>query len=88
MSINFPDSFRLLIPLGGTYAAIGRNIPGIAFSAANSEQRSYTWINKTTPSGHPDPATIQAQLALDVVKALIKGATLGEPLLPLGYGIK
>ena len=73
---------------GGTYAAIGRNIPGIAFSGGNSEQRSYTWINETTPSGYPDPATVQGQLAVDIVQQLVKGTPAGQRLLPLGYGIK
>jgi 5'-nucleotidase len=73
--------------MGGTYAAICRGLPGIAFSAANSEQRSYTWINKTTPSGHPDPAIINAQLAHTVVSQLINNTKAGEPLLPPGYGI-
>lgn len=74
--------------MGGTYAAIGRNIPGIAFSGANSEQRSYTWINATTASGQPDPATIHAQLAFKVVQQLIDGTPSGQRLLPVGYGIK
>ncbi|EHY55841.1 hypothetical protein HRR83_006775 [Exophiala dermatitidis] len=82
-----PFYYTLSGTIGGTYAAIQRNIPAIAFSGANSEQRSYTWINKTTASGHPDPATIHAQLALDVVTALVKGSKPGERLLPLGYGI-
>ncbi|KIX94416.1 uncharacterized protein Z520_09802 [Fonsecaea multimorphosa CBS 102226] len=73
--------------IGATYAAIGRNIPGIAFSGGNSEQRSYTWINKTTASGYPDPATIQAQLATNLVNQLVKGSRSGKPLLPLGYGL-
>ncbi|KIX08116.1 5'/3'-nucleotidase SurE [Rhinocladiella mackenziei CBS 650.93] len=72
---------------GGTYAAVGRNIPAIAFSGANSEQRSYTWINQTTPSGYPDPATIQAQLAVDLVNQLVNNPHGSKPLMPLGYGI-
>lgn len=67
---------------------MGRNIPGIAFSGGNSEQRSYTWINKTTASGHPDPATIQAQLAANLVNQLINKTAPGKPLMPLGYGLK
>ncbi|EXJ68289.1 uncharacterized protein A1O5_08904 [Cladophialophora psammophila CBS 110553] len=71
-----------------TYAAIQRNIPGIAFSGGNSEQRSYTWINKTTASGYPDPATIQAQLATNLVNQLVKSAQGATPLMPTGYGLK
>ena len=73
--------------MGATYAAVGRGLPGIAFSGGNGEQRSYTWINKTTPSGYPDPATIQGQLAVDIVNQLINGTKPGSPYLPTGYGI-
>lgn len=73
--------------MGGTYSAIGRGIPGIAFSGGNSEQRSYTWINKTTPSGSPDPATIQAMIAVNLVQQLVNNTKPGQPILPLGYGI-
>ncbi|OCT51594.1 Acid phosphatase [Cladophialophora carrionii] len=73
--------------IAGTYAAIQRNLPGIAFSGANSEQRSYTWINKTTPSGHPDPATIQAQLATNLVNQLVNATRGKDRILPLGYGL-
>ncbi|EXJ85287.1 hypothetical protein A1O3_05962 [Capronia epimyces CBS 606.96] len=82
-----PFYYTLSGTIGGTYTAIGRNLPGIAFSGGNSEQRSYTWINKTTTTGHPDPATIHGQLAVDIVNQLIKGTKPGERLLPLGYGI-
>jgi 5'-nucleotidase len=73
--------------MGGTYAAIGRGIPGIAYSAANGEQRSYAWINTTTASGHPDPATLQAQLAFSLANKLIKATKSGQPILPSGYGV-
>ncbi|EXJ86076.1 hypothetical protein A1O1_06445 [Capronia coronata CBS 617.96] len=82
-----PFYYTLSGTIGGTYAAIGRNLPGIAFSGANSEQRSYTWINQTTVSGYPDPATIHAQLAVDIVTQLVGASKPGERLLPLGYGI-
>ncbi|KAK5257379.1 hypothetical protein LTR40_009616 [Exophiala xenobiotica] len=82
-----PFLYTLSGTMGGTYAAVGRNLPGIAFSGSNSEQRSYTWVNATTSSGYPDPATIQAQLAVDVVNALVNGSAPGQPLMPLGYGI-
>jgi 5'-nucleotidase len=74
--------------MGGTYAAVGRGIPGIAFSGANSEQRSYTWINATTASGFPDPATIQGRLAANVVEQLANGTKPGKRLMPVGYGLK
>ncbi|KAI7097609.1 hypothetical protein KC352_g38560, partial [Hortaea werneckii] len=43
--------------------------------------------NETTESGYPDPATIQAQLAVDVVNTLVNNTTPGQPLLPQGYGL-
>ncbi|KAF7198094.1 Acid phosphatase [Pseudocercospora fuligena] len=82
-----PFLYTLSGTAGYTYASVGRGYPAIAFSGGNPEQRSYTWINKTTASGHPDPATIQAQLAVKVVQALVKATPKGERLLPLGYGI-
>ncbi|KAF2170511.1 hypothetical protein M409DRAFT_64222 [Zasmidium cellare ATCC 36951] len=82
-----PFLYTLSGTAGYTYASVGRGYPAIAFSGGNSEQRSYQWINQTTASGHPDPATIQAQLALKVVNALIKSTPPGERLLPLGYGL-
>ncbi|EMD00228.1 hypothetical protein BAUCODRAFT_83963, partial [Baudoinia panamericana UAMH 10762] len=72
---------------GYTYFSVGRGIPAIAFSGGNSEQRSYQWINQTTPSGYPDPATIQAQLAVNVVQTLVNNTPAGTPLLPQGYGL-
>lgn len=82
-----PFLYTLSGTMGGTYAAIGRNLPGIAFSGANSEQRSYTWINQTTKSGSPDPAVIQAKLAYTIISQLINSTKSGERLLPYGYGI-
>lgn len=82
-----PFFYTLSGTAGYTYASIGRGYPGIMFSGGNGDQRSYQWINKTTPSGYPDPATIQAQLAVNVVQTLIKNTKPGERLLPLGYGI-
>lgn len=79
--------FTISGTIGGTYSAIGRGIPGIAFSGGNSEQRSYTWINKTTKSGSPDPATIQAQLAVNLIQQIVNNTKPGQPVLPLGYGI-
>ncbi|OAG37210.1 hypothetical protein AYO21_08628 [Fonsecaea monophora] len=73
--------------MGGTYAAVGRGYPAIAFSGGNSEQRAYTWINATTASGHPDPATIQGRLAADVVEQLVNGTKAGKRLMPVGYGL-
>lgn len=82
-----PFLYTLSGTAGYTYGSVGRGYPAIAFSGGNSEQRSYQWINKTTASGHPDPATIQAQLAVKVVQALVKNTKKGERLMPLGYGI-
>jgi len=89
---NFGDNlgsflYTLSGTMGATYAAIGRGLPGIAFSGGNTGQRSYQWLNATTASGYPDPATITAQLAVDVVNQLVNKTKSGERLLPLGYGI-
>lgn len=82
-----PFLYTLSGTLGYTYVSVGRDIPAIAFSSGNSEHRAYTEVNKTTPSGHPDPATIQGQLVVDVVSALVNSTPSGERLLPSGYGI-
>jgi 5'-nucleotidase len=73
--------------MGSTYVGVGRGIPGIAFLGGNGEQRSYQWINSTTPSGAPDPAIILGQLAVDVVEQLIKNTPPGSPILSLAYGL-
>lgn len=72
--------------LSHRYAAIERSVPAIAFSGGNGAQRGYMAINKTTPSGHPDPATIDAQLSVDIVNQLAKKGNHSQ-LLPFGYGI-
>lgn len=82
-----PFLYTLSGTAGYTYASVGRGYPAIAFSGGNSEQRSYQWINKTTASGAPDPATIQAQLAVKVVRAMVNSTKPGERILPLGYGV-
>lgn len=43
-------------------------------------------ISKTNPSGHPDPATIDAQLSVEIVNQLAKKGDKSQ-LLPYGYGI-
>ena len=68
------------------YAAVERSIPAIAFSGGNGAQRSYKEVNKTTPSGYPDPATIDAQLSVAIVNQLAKKSNKAQ-LLPYGYGI-
>ncbi|KIW95165.1 5'/3'-nucleotidase SurE [Cladophialophora bantiana CBS 173.52] len=73
--------------IGGTFAAIQRNIPGVAFSGGDSEQRSYAWINKTTASGYPDPATIQAQLATNLANQLVNSSQGARPLMSAGFGL-
>ena len=82
-----PFLYTLSGTAGYTYSSVGRGYPAIAFSGGNGEQRSYQWINQTTPSGYPDPATVQAQLAVKVVQTLVNNTQAGERLLPLGYGI-
>ena len=80
--------FTLSGTMGATYAAVGRNIPAIAFSGGSiGGQRSYTSINATTPSGYPDPATIYAQLSVRLVEQLAKNTKPGKRILPLGYGL-
>ena len=74
--------------IGATYAAVGRGIPGIAFSGGSlGGQRGYKEINATTPSGYPDPATIYAQLSVSLVNQLANSTRPGKSLLPLGYGL-
>ena len=69
------------------YAAVERGIPAIAFNAGNPLQRSYRDIEVTTQSGAPDPATIDAQLSVDLVQQLVKGADRRDRLLPYGHGL-
>ncbi|KAM0801666.1 5'/3'-nucleotidase sure [Usnea florida] len=88
---NFGDNlgpflYTLSGTIGATYAAVERSLPAIAFSGGNGAQRSYKEINKTTPSGYPDPATIDAQLSVALVNQLAKNAKK-SPLLPLAYGL-
>ncbi|KAG8531725.1 uncharacterized protein KY384_003357 [Bacidia gigantensis] len=82
-----PFFYTLSGTIGATYAAVERGIPGIAYSDATAEQRSYTYINKTTPTGYPDRATIYAQASVDLVQQVIAGASNKSQLLPYGYGI-
>ena len=84
---NFGDNlgpflYTLSGTIGATYAAVERSLPAIAFSGGNNGQRSYKEINKTTPSGYPDPATIDAQLSVALVNQLAKNAKKSR-LLPL-----
>lgn len=88
---NFGDNLGpFLYTLSGTiaasYAAVERSLPAIAFSGGNDGQRSYKEINKTTPSGYPDPATVDAQLSVALVDQLAQKGNRSQ-LLPLGYGI-
>ncbi|KAI1254633.1 hypothetical protein MGN70_003646 [Eutypa lata] len=84
-----PFLFTISGTMGATYAAVGRGIPGIAFSASNSTQRSYKTVDGSeTAEGHPaDPATINAQLSVKLVNELARSAKPGQPLLPPGYGL-
>lgn len=74
---------------GAAYSAVTRNLPAIAFSAGNLQQRSYKELNSTsqTASGLADPATISAQLSLEIINGLINNTKAGERLLPFGYGL-
>ena len=84
-----PFLFTLSGTMGSTYAAVGRGLPGIAFSAANDTQRSYKTVDRNqTEDGYPaDIATINAELSVRLVDELAKSARPGQPLLPHGYGI-
>lgn len=84
-----PFLYTLSGTMGATYAAVGRGIPGIAFSAFNNNQRSYKTIDRNvTAEGYPvDTATINAQLSVKLVNELARSAKPGQPLLPPGYGI-
>ncbi|KAF6240920.1 hypothetical protein HO173_000712 [Letharia columbiana] len=82
-----PFLYTLSGTMGATYAAVERSLPAIAFSGGNNGQRSYKEINKTTPSGFPDPATVDAQLSVALVNQLAKNGLNKSQLLPLGYGI-
>lgn len=73
---------------GCSYTAVERGIPAIAFSGGNAGLRSYKEINKTTPSGFLDPATIDAQLSVDLVNQIAQNAKGKDRILPFGYGIK
>ncbi|KAI9839211.1 MAG: hypothetical protein M1819_003204 [Sarea resinae] len=88
---NFGDNagpvlYTLSGTIGGTYSAVSRGYPGIAFSAGNTGQRSYKQLNKSTASGYPDPATIAANLSTNLVNQIAKAA-IGKQLLPDGYGL-
>ena len=84
-----PFLFTLSGTMGSTYAAVGRGLPGIAFSAANDTQRSYKTVDRNrTEDGYPaDIATINAELSVKLVNELAKSVRPGQPLLPHGYGI-
>ena len=81
-----PFLYTLSGTIGATYAAVERSLPAIAFSGGNGGQRSYKEINQTTPSGHPDPATIDAQLSVSLVDQLAEQGNKSQ-LLPFGYGL-
>lgn len=74
---------------GAAYSAVSRNLPAIAFSAGNLGQRVYTEVNTTaeTASGLADPATISAQLSLQIIQGLANNTAPGDRLLPFGYGL-
>ena len=72
--------------IGATYTAVERGIPGIAFSGGYGIQTPYFSVNTTTAAGLKDPATIQGQLAANLLQQLIANSKGGR-LLPLGYGI-
>ena len=85
---NFRSLYTLSGTIGGTYAAVGRGIPGIAFSGGSLYgQRSYLNINQTTNTSYPDPATIYAQLSTSLVNQLANNTKPGKPIFPSGYGL-
>ncbi|KAJ5702828.1 sure-like protein [Penicillium malachiteum] len=72
--------------IGNTYYAIGRGIPAIAFSAANSASTSYKDVVSKTAAGLKDPQTIAGELSAAFAENIIR-ETKGGRILPLGYGI-
>ncbi|KAF3922247.1 Exopolyphosphatase [Dactylellina cionopaga] len=81
-----PFVFTLSGTVGAAYAAVGRGIPSIAFSATDILNRKYTAVNNTSTSR--DPATIIGKLAAKVVNQLEeKGIGKNGRLLPYGYGL-
>ncbi|KAK3171259.1 hypothetical protein OEA41_003343 [Lepraria neglecta] len=84
--LYYPTTRHLPTDILLSYAALERGIPGIGFSGGNDAQRGYKEVNATTKSGYPDPATIDAQLSVDIVNQLAKNGNL-EQLLTYGYGI-
>lgn len=88
-----PFLYTLSGTMGATYAAAGRGIPAISFSASNDTQRSYKEVDRSvTAEGLPtDPATLNARLAVKLVNELARSAAqpgpAKQPLLPSGYGL-
>ncbi|KAJ6263894.1 Exopolyphosphatase [Drechslerella dactyloides] len=81
-----PFLFTLSGTIGAAYAAVGRGIPAVAFSATNILDRKYTTVNSTDD----DPAAIVGKLAARVVKQLAdksKNGSKNRRILPYAYGI-
>jgi 5'-nucleotidase len=76
-----PFLYSLSGTIGGTYAAIERGIPGVAFSAANSTHRGFLSID-----GPDDVAWLNANASVKIVNALGDSVKSGR-ILPYGYGI-
>ncbi|KAF1987415.1 sure-like protein [Aulographum hederae CBS 113979] len=76
-----PFLYTLSGTLGATYAAVGRSIPAIAFSASNDET-PYTAITNSS-----NTATYVAQVSAKIVKSFVSNTPKGQAILPLGYGI-
>lgn len=81
-----PFLYTLSGTIDGTYTAVERGIPGVAFSTRYGVQTPYYCINANTNAGLKDPATILGELAANLAQQLIVNAK-GAFLLPLGYGI-
>lgn len=68
--------------IGASYTAVERNIPAIAFSAANLVAQSYRDLTNQSTQ-----ATIAAGLAVQLVNRLAANTPAGQRILPLGYGM-
>jgi 5'-nucleotidase len=60
--------------IGGTYTAVERGIPDVAFSTRYGVQTPYYCVNANTNAGLQDPATIAGELAANLAQQLIVNA--------------
>ncbi|KAF2807008.1 acid phosphatase precursor [Mytilinidion resinicola] len=75
-----PFLYTLSGTMGATYAAVGRSIPGIAFSGSNPSVPYFNVTNST------NQATWTAAVSARVIKSFIEATPKGQAIFPLGYG--